>query len=245
MKENNNSKIMRTVYNSLLYEEGNNYINILEVFRQEVIEEFSKYEHAFGNGDFYQSFTEMGIRGTRDTQVRMDIYSIQEFLLPDSKVLDIGSNIGFLDMEISKYVKSILGLEYSKELADIANRIANQMDFDNVHFVNCDYNEWQKNNKSKFDGVFSFAVHAWLDVKPDIYANQVFAMLNNEGILYFESQQLSTDRLFDVFVEAFINKGMQSLKELVFIDDGKTRRKLVIMKKVRDNKENKRWCLLR
>lgn len=201
-------------------------------YRKKLIDKYFKYSHAFGSNGFYQSFPMLGIRGTRSTLIRMEAYGLTDYISHDSSVLDIGSNIGFLDMEISKYVREITGVEYSDILVDIANETAKEVRINNVRFISGDYNEWQKENTSKFDVIFSFAVHAWLNIKPDIYAVQLVDMLNNNGFLLFESQQLSTDKLFDDFVDALKKENMMILKEDIVKDDGETNRKFLVLKKI-------------
>jgi len=207
--------------------------NELVDYRDRMISKYFEYSHAFGRKGFYQSSPMMGIRGTRNTVTRLKIYGLTDFISPNSSILDIGSNIGFLDMEISKYVGEIIGLEYSDILVEIANETAKAVGINNVKFISVDYNVWQKNNTQKFDVIFSFAVHAWLNVKPDVYARQIVNMLNENGFLVFESQQLSTDKLFDDFVNALKKENLKILKEDIVNDDvEETVRKFLVMKKI-------------
>lgn len=208
----------------------------LSDYRGRMIDKYFSYSHAFGQDGFYQSFPMLGIRGTRSTDVRMDNYNLKDYITPESTVLDIGSNIGFLDIEISRNVKTILGLEYSDILVKIANETAKTVGADNVSFISCDYNEWQKHNGHCFDVIFSFAVHAWLNIAPDVYARQIVDMLNANGIVIFESQQLSTDKMFDTFVEALVGEKLKVLKEGIVNDDGETDRKFIVLKKCYEDK---------
>lgn len=208
----------------------------LSVYRMKMMDKYFSFSHAFGGNGFYQSFPKLGIKGTRNTAIRIEKYGLNDYVKPESTVLDIGCNIGFLDIEISGKVKSILGLEYSETLVEIGNETAKAIGTENVKFISGDYNEWQKQNTLSFDIIFSFAVHAWLNVRPEIYANQIVDMLNVNGIVIFESQQLSTDKMFSAFVEALVSEKLQVLKDEIINDDGETDRKFIVMKKCHENK---------
>lgn len=200
-------------------------------YRIKIIDKYYSFKHAFGGGGFYQSFPMLGIKGTRDTSLRIKTYGLEKYISQDISVLDIGCNIGFLDMEISSKVKSIVALEYSDILVDIANEVAQTIGLKNINFVSDDYNEWQKKNQQRFDIIFSFAVHGWLNVTPEKYAEQIVSMLNDNGIFIIESQQLSTDMMFETFVEVFRHRELHVIDEGLLNDDGETDRKFVVLRK--------------
>lgn len=203
----------------------------LLIYREKLIRKYFEYDHAFGGGGFYQSFPTLGIKGTRDTAKRIKQYKLHDYIQKESAVLDIGCNIGFLDMEISKNVKSILGIEYSDILVDLACETAQMIGLGNVEFISCDYNDWRKMNTLKFDVIFSFAVHGWINVEPEVYAKQIVSMLNDNGSFIIESQQFLTDKMFIPFVNAFLDKGLQIINENMINDDGETDRKFVVLQK--------------
>lgn len=203
-----------------------------ERIRKKYLRRFLKYEINFGRGKIYQSFPMMNIEGQRPTDVRIDEYRIKEVLTKDMNVLDIGCNIGFFDMSIADCVRSVTGVEYNAKLVDIANNAANMLEIDNVSFEAGDFNEWYKRNDEKFDVVLSFAVHYWLKVTPQSYAEIIASLLKSNGYLFFESQNINTvDTEFDDFIIELKNKGLKECYEGIIKDDGIIQRRWIVLKK--------------
>ena len=203
----------------------------LLAFRDSVVSEYQHYSHAFGENQFYQSFPRLGILGNRPTEVRIAAYGLKEYLTGASQVLDIGCNCGFLDLEIAGMGGHVVGIEYNDNLVDIALRTAKALGIKNVDFISSDYNRWKNNNKERFDMIFSFAVHAWLNVEPADYAAEINGMLNSGGHVILESQTLKTDKRFYDYVEAFQNRGLVVVNDELIKDDGRTERRFLIFAK--------------
>lgn len=138
--------------------------------------------------ELYQSFPDIKVEGSRPTDIRIKEYGLLELLDSKQDVLDIGCNLGFLDITLAKYVKSITGVEYNESMVAIANYTKRYFGVKNVEFCNVDYKAWVKQNKSKYDVIFSFAVHGWLGVEPEDYVTQLLGMLKKGGYIVFESQ---------------------------------------------------------
>lgn len=201
-------------------------------YRNFLVTEWKRYSHTFGGGRFYQSLPRLGILGMRPTDVRIETYGICDLIPSDSTILDIGCNCGFIDLELADKVKHIVGIEYNELLVQFAKATANKLRLSNTHFYCADYSQWQKVNKETFDLIFSFAVHGWLALPAQQYANQLFTMLNNGGHLIFESHEYSTDyHLFDAYIEALNQNGFITVKGDMIKDDGETERKYVILRK--------------
>jgi len=113
-------------------------------------------------------------------------------------------------------------------LSTIAKEVSKWENIKNVDFICSDYNTWFTTNHATFDVIFSFAVHIWLNVTPEVYSKQLRSILNPNGYLLFESQTLETDKMFDAFCEAFEENGFSKRSEHLLCDDGQTNRKLVI-----------------
>ena len=205
--------------------------NDLMEYRKDFLEKYFLACHTFGDGGFYQSFQPLGIKGLRDSSFRIKKYGLQDFITDNTSVLDIGCNIGFLDMLIADSAKSVTGLDYSDSLIELAGELAKKINKDNIEFIRADYNDWIKDNNRRFDVILSFAVHGWLNVEPQIYADQIYSILSSDGIIMFESQQFFSDKMYDVFVDEFGNKGLEIIKEGFIKDDGETDRKYVLLKK--------------
>ena len=81
--------------------------------RNKLLNLYGKNSHPFGEGKFYQSFPRIKLEGERPTDIRIEKYDLKRYLSKKVDVLDIGANDGFIDMEISSEVNSVLGVEYN------------------------------------------------------------------------------------------------------------------------------------
>ena len=159
---------------------------------------------------FYQSFPMLNIKGNRPTDLRIKTYGLYDVLDKSMNVLDIGSNVGFFDMTIAEHVNSITGIEYDKDFADIAAGTAKILGLDNVTFINADANQWLKNNmNNRYSLILSFAVHCWLNVKAEDYAQIISELLLPRGFLVFESHGIGDG---EEFTAAFLKHGLKKLR---------------------------------
>lgn len=186
----------------------------------------------FGRGGFYQSFDNLGIEGQRPTLFRFKQYNLESYLSDNMSVLDIGSNCGFFSLFLSEYVKSIEGLEINQSLVNISNITKIILGVKNAHFVNEDFNNLS--GDKSYDFILSFAVHHWIGQDIDIYVEKLWSLLNNEGYVLFESQNIEThDKDWDIKIQAFINKGFVEIENGEIFDDNKIRRNFSLFKKTK------------
>ena len=151
-------------------------------------DELKKYPGFFGrNGKFYQSLD--GVvsdeEARRPTTERLRKYGVLDVINKNSKVLDIGSNVGFISLSAAKKAKSVLGLEAAPQLVNIARgakEIVNQTncEFENVKFENF-------NTTEKYDVVFTLAIHHWVKLGFVPFINKVMSMMKKNSYLMFES----------------------------------------------------------
>ena len=108
-------------------------------------------------------------------------------------------------MTIAGNVSSVLGIEYDNTLVNIASKTAGMLGINNCEFVCADFNKWCVENKGKkFDMIFSFAVHYWLNAGPEDYAETIDSLLNTGGYCILESQNIYTvDKNFADYTAAF------------------------------------------
>ncbi len=186
----------------------------------------------FGQVQFYQSFEKIGVSGTRPSLYRVAKYGLETFLNEKQDVLDIGCNTGFLDMTVAARVHSITGVEYDACLVSIADCVKNYLHADNCEFINSDFHDWYAQNDRTFDVIFSFAIHHWLNIKPEEYAQRINYLLNPNGYLCFESHDLSVpDREYEACLNHWLSMGWSVVKEDMIMDDGITKRKFTVLKK--------------
>lgn len=141
---------------------------------------------------FYQGFDEIKITGCRSTEKRFQRYNITKYLTHDKNVLDIGSNCGFFSLYISRFVKSVTGVEINPFLIAIANDVKNYLEIKNTKFVCSSFEDFDTLNK--FDIVCSLANDSTIDNNTKFnfkhYIEKIFNLLSKNGILIFESQAL-------------------------------------------------------
>ena len=78
----------------------------------------------YGVGYFYQSSFSLNIRGLRDSKYRKDLLDISRFT-KDKNLLDIGTNSGFLLMDLENNYNYAIGIDYNPQLIKVANEAKN------------------------------------------------------------------------------------------------------------------------
>ena len=199
--------------------------------RDKIVEDYFSKNNAFGEKEFYQRYPSLGIPGTRPTEVRLEYYGLVDVLSIEQNILDIGCNCGFFDMEISKHVNSITALEYDSSMSEFSARTAALLGIFNIDFIPGDFNQWYLENNCSFDVILSFAVHIWIGMDPETYADAICGMMSSGGFLLFESQDYRNDKKFDEFCDAFSRRGLSIKNDGFMVDDGIHERKFVCFSK--------------
>lgn len=139
---------------------------------------------------FFQGFEELEIDGWRPSKKRFESYNIESFLTKEKSALDIGSNCGFFSLHVSRYVKSIDGVEINPYLVNIANDVKEYLDVTNANFINSSFEDYKTDKK--YDIVFSLANDSTIDQNTKFnfyeYLDKILSLLTNDGVLIFESQ---------------------------------------------------------
>lgn len=193
-----------------------------------------KGEPDFGSGLFYQSFEEIGLKGRRPTIYRLEKYGIEKFLNSEMEVLDIGCNAGFLDLTVAPLVKGVLGIEYDATLVEISNYAKDYLRIKNCDFIHSDFEEWYRRNNRKFDVVFSFAVHHWLNMKPEKYMQMLDNIIKENGCICLESLggvEYNADKEYKCCLEYLLECGYVVQAEGNIMDDGIMKRNYAVLKR--------------
>ena len=184
----------------------------------------------FGRGTFYQSFEDEGIKGQRPTTERFQTYELKKYLKPEMNVLDIGCNCGFFSLYASRFVKTIDGVEFNPSLVKIANISKLLLKIENATFTQGDFNKVRL--EKKYDFIFSFAVHYWIGQDITQYAQTLWNLLNNNGYILFESQNIEKqDADWDKKTKAFFEAGFEEVSKGSLCDDGVIKRKFSLFRK--------------
>jgi ubiquinone/menaquinone biosynthesis C-methylase UbiE len=165
----------------------------LNVYRQAQISSWNSFVYC--KGYYYQGYLRIGINGIKPTEPRMENYSINNLFNPNGKALDIGSNSGFMVNYLSDYYNEIVGIEINPYLIKMGETVSKYLNHKNISFVNSDF--ITHNFDKKFDAVFSLSNHFTIDgnlnMSFESYINKIYNVMNDGGILFFESHNIDGD----------------------------------------------------
>lgn len=166
----------------------------------------------------YQGFKLIGIEGCRDTEERLNEYKIEKYLSKKKTALDIGSNCGFLAIFVSRFLKSVEGVEINPHLVGIANDTKGFLKVKNTNFKTSSFENY--NTNKKFDIIFSLANDSTIDGNTKFnfneYIQKIISLLKPKGSLIFESQA------HDMLMEEVLNSKKDLLRKYFNIVEEKT-----------------------
>ena len=148
--------------------------------------EYSHYD--YGEGYFYQSFSNAYISGFRDTTERVKHLGLRE-ITKNKSVLDIGCNTGFILISLADTYKSGFGIDFNLYLIEIADATKSFSKINNTSFLASSFEDIDI--EESYDVVLSLANHSTYDgnTKQDLdsYFKKISDVLNKGGIMVFES----------------------------------------------------------
>lgn len=233
--ESNECKKIVEKFDLIVKDKNYNTKSEEEKLREEIYLILGKNQD-FGRGQFYQSLEEIGVKGQRPTEKRIDIYGLKN-LVRGKRVFDIGCNCGFMDICLGLVAQSVNGIEYNSTLIKTAECVKKFLGRENVFFEVGDFKEYVPSEK--YDIIFSFAVHQWIGMPIEKYCEKVILMLTRGGYLFFESQDVNKDIEFEKYCFEFEDRGLEKVRDGRICDDGKIERKFVIYKYKEDNGNGK------
>lgn len=202
--------------------------------RQNVVKLLREGSPDFGNYKPYQSLERIGLDGIRPTNERIVSYRLLDYLAGGMDVLDIGCNTGFLDMEVAGYVRSITGIEYDSSLQRIGKYVSEQLGIENVEFLHQDVKKWFNDNcdsEYKYDAIFSFAVHHWIDMNAHEYVQKLCGIMKQHTLLWLESHGKEYDPMYADMIDEFLQLGFEMVIESEIKDDKMTSRDFVLLRR--------------
>jgi len=168
--------------------------------------------------------------GQRPTSERYGIYKLDDHLGPEQRVLDIGCNCGFFTLLIAKKVQSVVGIEITQTLVDVAQMTQVYLNRGNVEFKQGNFNKIKLD--TTFDFICSFAVHHWLGANMKKYGARLHSLLNPGGKVLLESQNIHVQDLdWEEKVKNFSKAGFVEVSSGSLNDDGVIERRFIILKK--------------
>ena len=192
-----------------------------------------KPDYCIVHNKLYQSLEYLGLEGIRNTELRVKLYDLENVISKEDSILDLGSNIGCLDIYFSLFAKQVKCIESQYGNVVISNLIAKEMNADNIEFVCDDIGNYLRTTDDKFDVVFSGSVHSWCNLDMTDFVILVRTVLKDKGILLFESHVLEEDKEYDNYIKCFEQFGFMVERKELLQDETQGRRVFSILRKVR------------
>jgi hypothetical protein len=188
----------------------------------------NKTNFDYGYNYFYQSLEKINLSGLRNTQKRIDTLGLQN-LVENKSVLDIGSNIGAISLQLNQKFIRFDNVEYNITLNKIGEIISKFLNFKNINFYSQNFLEIKL--KKKYELILSLANHSTYDkgiVDTELYFKKIHNLLNYKGILVIESHHPKYEDLknFKRTIIDNFNKNLKIIKKGKyqfnnFYDDGR------------------------
>lgn len=198
----------------------------------EIAELFYLNKQQFGEGNFYQSYDRMGIIGQRPTRERIKKYRILNFAERQDRVLDIGCNCGFFDLQLAEHVNQIVGIDINKTLIEIAQKTKKIVNDQKCFFLAGDFKTFK--SEDKFHIIMAYAVIYWIHMGMEQFVDKIDGLLEHGGYLVLESHSVYSEVRLNVYreyVRCFCRQGYSLWSDGLIKDDGKIEREFCILRK--------------
>lgn len=225
-------KISALIYRGILFPTtrgGWPSISISEhLFATKIWIAFLRETQQFGGYRLYQTFPPLNLPGLRDTSMRLEKYKFSDYVDPGAKILDIGSNMGFISNYLALNGHDVQGVELNPRLVKIACEIKERLNIESSNFASGSFSDWT--SEKKYDVILALAVHKWIGLPMPEFAQRVHDLLIDGGVLFFESNNYSRISVeFEKEVAELKSKGLVPVHSDVFEDD--CPRKIVVFRK--------------
>jgi 2-polyprenyl-3-methyl-5-hydroxy-6-metoxy-1,4-benzoquinol methylase len=104
----------------------------------------------------------------------------QSYLKPDMDVLEIGCGTGTTALKLAPFARSILAIDFSETMIDIAKEKAEQESISNVTFACTDITDLMSSSDKKYDMIMAHSVLHLIDNKT-LTIQQAFSLLKPGG----------------------------------------------------------------
>jgi 2-polyprenyl-3-methyl-5-hydroxy-6-metoxy-1,4-benzoquinol methylase len=149
----------------------------------------SSGEKRFGKRRFsYHAVPTLSILGQRNCKVRAKEL-LDELPLDGERVLDIGSNMGMMSIELSSLASSVVGIEPASAYCNIARVLSEFHGATDVDFVNLGFQEYIATEPPTFDLILACAVSAWVKLNITSFMRSCCTILSKGGMVLFETHR--------------------------------------------------------
>ena len=160
----------------------------------------------FGRILLYQSFEPLALPGQRPTRERANVYGLSRLISPESRVLDVGSNMGCMSLEAAHRAREVIGIEVNQDLLWIAETLRKHTRQENVRFLSTPFDEFE--DREGFDVILASAVHRWTGMPIEAFVVRIKKLLKPGGVLIFESNNYrDLAQEFEAEVQAIVSAG--------------------------------------
>ena len=186
-------------------------------FEYGILKDFLSSYERWGQTQLYQTHPKLSLRGARPTISRYITYGLDEYLHKAMNVLDIGSNTGFFGLYVADKVDWVNLVEANPKLCNICKKVRDELEITNVSVRNNDITKYK--TSIKYNAIFSFAIHKWLDISLDEYFIILKNLLKKEGFVLIETHGIKLDEQDEL--ETFIKErqNMFYIEKEGLIDD--------------------------
>ena len=170
--------------------------NLLEKEKISNPESYTQFANAKGLP--YQSYERIGFAGLRwSCEKRIKEYGLEQYLRPEAKVLDIGSNYGFFVNEFATKVKLSHGVEPIAELNEIGELTAQYLKLDNkTEFFTTKFEDFKAT--ISYDVIFSLASFFTSDKNQrsaaGVFFQKISNILSEDGEFFYESTSFQREK---------------------------------------------------
>ena len=173
---------------------------------------------AQGPHKIYQAWKRINVDGQRPTEMRYKIYGLDEIIGPETAVLDLGCNVGFMSLKCAERARVVHGVDRYAHWIEIAHLASQAVEAENAFFWNCDArsfeDEVEPGLEMEFDLILALSFHHWNEETFVRYAEEVFrGMLRIGGYFLFESHKLGPREPFDFYSEILQTMGFELIRE--------------------------------
>jgi SAM-dependent methyltransferase len=174
---------------------------------------------ARGPHKIYQAWERLDIEGQRPTTMRYGIYGLGKIITPETTVLDLGSNVGFMSLQCAETAREVHGIERYEHWVEIARLAAKCCCRGNCHFhvtdaLAFDDSVSRLGTPREFDLMLSLSFHHW---GPEVFAKYTEVvykgLLKVGGHLLFESHAPKTRELFEQYAAYLQSVGFAAVNE--------------------------------
>lgn len=198
----------------------NEHSDSQQIFESEFMWLWFKLNPNFNKGIIlYQTHPQLNLIGIRPTLSRINNYKIFDSITTETKVLDIGGNIGFFSGYISPYVKSVDILEKDLNFVKLATLTKEYFLYNNLQILNLDVLKYRPHEP--YDFIMSLAIHNWVGVNLSDYLKVILKFGRVGSLFLIESHVGEYDRLHlgDVLYELETKGSIILVKKGISDDD--------------------------